>query len=191
MPRFRRDPGDFLLAPLVSFDKTVPGRQTAKPSADAVIGEGRADEVDGSGGLPQVDGKAGLVLAAPRQGHILAGKCLPMLRHGVIPDLLLLLLAPPAGHRHDLPLSPCLLDASGQQLPRPAFQKNIGVVRVHWGQRIWRCITEGMRPVDQDQRPLKGLLPGDRHGSHLATPNSISRVTSSPKEMPMPCIMLG
>ena len=59
VPRLSRDPGDFLLAPLVAFDKAVPGRQTPKSSADAVIGKGRPDEVDVSGSLSQVDGEAG------------------------------------------------------------------------------------------------------------------------------------
>ena len=191
VPGLLGDAGEGLFCFRVPLDEAVVRRRPAEGPAHPGVREVRPDEVDVVGGTAQVHGQAGLVLTAPGEGHILPGEGFTLRPEGVVPNLLLLGLAAPAGHRDDGPRPPHRLDAGGQKPGGPALHEDVRVAPVRGGQFQLFLAPDGVGGVDQDEEAGVYLVPGEGDGLHASTPSSRMRVTRLVKLSPAAFIMLG
>ena len=99
--------------------------------------------------------------------------------------------SPLSGDRHDGAAAPHTLDAGGQEPGGPPLHQDLGIAAVRAHQFALPAGAEGVIPVDDQQRPLKDLLPGEDDLSHAAAPNSMMRLTRVVKPQPAAAIMLG
>ena len=188
MPGLRRNAGQGALICAVTLDEAITGGGFAETAANAVIGEMRADEVDRLRSFRQIDGKAGLMLAAAGLCYIACCEIGAFFVQRIVPDLLLLGVAAPAGNRHDAPGTADGLDAGGQHFCGLCFQQNIRVAGVRRGQRKGETAPQRVLPVDKHQRPqarcgkirhMPGLINNMDLWHHTScTPSSTMRVSS-------------